>query len=43
MHGGIGMNDEFYMGFYLKRARVAQMLFGDWKYHTDQAATLSGY
>ena len=43
MHGGIGMTDEFYMGFYLKRARVAQMLFGDWKYHTDQAATLSGY
>ena len=43
MHGGIGMTDEFYIGFYLKRAKVSQMLFGDWKYHLDRAAYLSGY
>jgi alkylation response protein AidB-like acyl-CoA dehydrogenase len=43
MHGGIGMTDEFDMGFFLKRARVAQMLFGDRCYHLDRCAGLSGY
>lgn len=43
MHGGIGMTDEFDMGFFLKRARVAQMLFGDRRYHLDRCAGLSGY
>lgn len=43
MHGGIGMTDEFDMGFYLKRARVVQMLFGDRRYHLKRCAELSGY
>lgn len=43
MHGGIGMTDEFDMGFYLKRARVVQMLFGDRRYHLSRCAKLSGY
>ena len=43
MHGGIGMTDEFDMGFFLKRARVVQMLFGDRRYHLDRCAELSGY
>jgi len=33
MHGGIGMTDEHDAGFYLKRARVAEMTFGDAAWH----------
>jgi alkylation response protein AidB-like acyl-CoA dehydrogenase len=43
MHGGIGMTDEFDLGFFLKRARVVQMLFGDHRYHLNRFAELSGY
>jgi len=43
MHGGIAMTDEFDMGFFLKRARVVQMLFGDHRYHLNRCAELSGY
>jgi hypothetical protein len=31
------------MGFYLKRARVAEMTFGDAAHHRDRWARLSGY
>ena len=43
MHGGIGMTDEFDIGFYMKRARVAQELFGDFNFHADQLARLNRY
>ena len=43
MHGGIGMTDEFDIGFFLKRARVAQLLFGDKRYHTKRFSELSGF
>ncbi len=43
MHGGIGMTDEADIGFYLKRARVAELTFGDASYHRDRFATLQGY
>jgi len=43
MHGGIGMTDEHDIGFYLKRARVAEVTFGDAAYHRDRWARLSGY
>lgn len=43
MHGGIGMTDEYDIGFFIKRARPAQTLFGDNSYHTDRFALLSGY
>jgi alkylation response protein AidB-like acyl-CoA dehydrogenase len=43
MHGGIGMTDEHDIGFYLKRARVAEMTFGDSAYHRNRWARLSGY
>jgi len=43
MHGGIGMTDEYDIGFYIKRARPAAMLFGDYSYHGDRFAKLSGY
>jgi acyl-CoA dehydrogenase len=43
MHGGIGMTDEFDIGFYMKRARAAQETFGDVSFHGDRLARLMGY
>jgi len=43
MHGGIGMTDEFDIGFYLKRARVVQQALGDATFHRDRYARLNGY
>ncbi len=43
MHGGIGMTDEFDIGFFMKRARAAAETFGDAYYHTDRYAQLAGY
>ena len=43
MHGGIGMTDEHEIGFFIKRARVAQHLFGDYNYHLDRFALLNGF
>jgi alkylation response protein AidB-like acyl-CoA dehydrogenase len=43
MHGGIGMTDEYDIGFYMKRQRVLDELFGSADYHADQLARLAGY
>ncbi|CKX22572.1 acyl-CoA dehydrogenase domain-containing protein [Mycobacterium tuberculosis] len=43
MHGGVGMTDAFDIGFFMKRARVCQELFGDAAYHADQLARLKNY
>ena len=43
MHGGIGVTDEFDIGFFLKRSRVAEQIFGSSDYHIDRYATLSEY
>jgi alkylation response protein AidB-like acyl-CoA dehydrogenase len=43
MHGGIGMTDEFDIGFYMKRVRAAQELFGDSNFHADRLARLNRY
>ena len=43
MHGGIGMTDEYDMGFYMKRARAAQQTFGDYSYQLDRFACLNGF
>ncbi|TFH74717.1 acyl-CoA dehydrogenase [Gammaproteobacteria bacterium LSUCC0112] len=43
MHGGIGMTDEFDLGFFLKRARVAQQTLGDALLHRDRYASLRGF
>jgi acyl-CoA dehydrogenase len=43
MFGGIGMTDEHDIGFYLKRARVAELTFGDAAWHRDRWARLSSY
>ena len=42
MHGGIGVTDELDIGFFYKRARVAEMTFGDAAYHRDRFARLQG-
>lgn len=43
MHGGIGMTDEHDIGFFLKRARAAEMTFGDSAFHRNRFATLQGF
>ncbi len=43
MHGGIGMTDEYDIGFYMKRQRVLAELFGDANYHADRLARAAGY
>jgi alkylation response protein AidB-like acyl-CoA dehydrogenase len=43
MHGGIGMTDEFDLGFFMKRVRVGQELFGDANFHADRLARLNHY
>ena len=35
-HGGLGMTDDFDLGFYLKRARVAAESLGDTAYHQQR-------
>ena len=42
MHGGIGVTDEHEIGFYLKRARAAELTFGDAAWHRDRWARLAG-
>jgi acyl-CoA dehydrogenase len=43
MHGGIGMTDEYDIGFYMKRARVASAFLGDALFHRDRYASLNGF
>jgi alkylation response protein AidB-like acyl-CoA dehydrogenase len=43
MHGGMGMTDQFDIGFFMKRARVCQELFGDSNFHADQLARMKDY
>ena len=43
MHGGIGMTDEYDVGFFMKRQRVLAELFGDADFHADRLARMEGY
>ena len=43
MHGGIGMTDEYDVGFFMKRQRVLAELYGDADFHADRLAVLEGY
>ncbi len=43
MHGGIGMTDEFDIGFFIKRAAVAEQTFGDVNFHRNRYGDLEGY
>ena len=43
MFGGVGMTDEYDIGLYMKRARAAELTFGDSAYHRARWASLNGY
>ncbi len=43
MHGGIGMTDEFDIGFFIKRAAVTEQTFGDMYFHRNRYGELQGY
>lgn len=43
MHGGIGVTDEDDIGFFMKRARVSELLLGDASFHRDRFAALRAY
>jgi alkylation response protein AidB-like acyl-CoA dehydrogenase len=43
MHGGIGMTDEFDIGFFIKRWRSLNQQLGDCRFHLDRFARLKGY
>ncbi len=43
MHGGIGMTDEFDIGFYIKRQAVTEQTFGDVNFHRNRYGELEGY
>jgi alkylation response protein AidB-like acyl-CoA dehydrogenase len=41
MHGGIGMTDEHDIGFYMKREKVLDALFGDVNFHARMVRMLA--
>ena len=43
LHGGIGMTDEYFIAFYIKRARVLENAWGSSTFHRDRYASLAGY
>ncbi len=43
MHGGIGMTDEFDIGFFIKRAAVSEQILGDVSFHRNRYGELEGY
>lgn len=43
MHGGIGMTDEFDIGFFIKRSAVTEQTFGDTYFHRNRYGELNGY
>lgn len=43
LHGGIGMTDAHDAGLYLKRGRVAALLYGDATFHINRYAAQKGY
>jgi len=43
MHGGIGMTDEFDIGFFLKRSAVTEQTLGDVNFHRNRYGELEGY
>jgi acyl-CoA dehydrogenase len=42
-HGGVGMTDDFDIGFFYKRARILETFLGDRYFHLDRFARLRGY
>lgn len=43
MHGGIGMTDEYEIGFFMKRSRVSEHALGGSAFHRDRYGVLQGY
>ena len=43
MHGGIGMTDEYEIGFFMKRSRVCEHALGNSAFHRDRYGTIQGY
>lgn len=43
LHGGVGMTDEFDIGFYLKRSRILEQQWGNAAFHRERWARLNGY
>ncbi|MDA7754387.1 acyl-CoA dehydrogenase family protein [Pseudomonadales bacterium] len=43
MHGGIGMTDEYEIGFFMKRSRICEHTFGNSAFHRDRYGVLQGY
>ena len=43
LHGGIGMTDEYDIGFYLKRARTLEQLWGSSAFHRERFAKLNDF
>jgi alkylation response protein AidB-like acyl-CoA dehydrogenase len=43
MHGGIGVTDEYDIGFFLKRCRILEAVHGDRYFHLDRFARERGY
>jgi alkylation response protein AidB-like acyl-CoA dehydrogenase len=43
LHGGVGMTDAIDIGFFMKRARGAEMHLGDSNLHADRFARMKGY
>jgi alkylation response protein AidB-like acyl-CoA dehydrogenase len=43
MFGGIGVTDEEDIGFFMKRARVSELLLGDSSFHRNRFAELRSY
>lgn len=43
MHGGIGVTDDFDIGFFLKRCRILETQYGDRHFHLNRYARLRGY
>ena len=43
LFGAFGFTNEADIGFFLKRAKVAEIIFGDVDHHLDRYATLNGY
>jgi alkylation response protein AidB-like acyl-CoA dehydrogenase len=41
--GGVGMTDEYDIGFYMKRARASELTFGDAAFHRNRWATIGKY
>ncbi len=43
MHGGIGMTDEFDIGFFIKRYQALEQTLGNSNFHLERFARIKGY